>query len=165
MRSGKERVMVLLSITVAPVSARTFRWPVPSQLASSRVYSPQCFQRQGSSISSGVLYQTLRTTYLTGWVRIGCRCSCTSPLHASLTPDQRQVLRDLRREPELRPRVRLRVECLLLSAGGMKVSQLAAHLDCCEATVHTLLHRFAAEGVAYVREQPRGVRPDRARRQ
>ena len=32
----------------------------------------------------------------------------SAPLHASLTPDQRQELRDLRRAPELRPRVRLR---------------------------------------------------------
>ena len=42
--------------------------------------------------------------------------------------------------PYLRPRVWLRVEALLLSAGGPEL----AHLDCCEATVHSLLHRFAA---------------------
>ena len=28
----------------------------------------------------------------------------------------------------------------------MKVPQLAAHLDCCQATVRTLLHRFAEQG-------------------
>ncbi len=89
------------------------------------------------------------------------RCSLTgpgaamsAPLHAALTPDQRQALRDLRHDSELRPRVRLRGEALLLSAGGMKVPQLAAHLDCCEATVRTLLHRFAAQGLAAIRSRP-----------
>ena len=93
------------------------------------------------------------------------RCSLTSPgvamsapLHAALTPDQRQALRDLRHDPALRPRVRLRVEVLLLSAGGLKVPQLAAHLDCCEATVRTLLHRFAAQGLAAVHPLPTGWR-------
>ena len=111
-------------------------------------------------------------TYLTGWVRIGCCCPCTglspamsAPLHASLTPDQRQALRTLRRDPALRPRARLRVECLLLSAGGMKVPQLAAHLDCCEATVRTLLHRFAEEGLEAVHPQPPGFPPDLVHRQ
>ena len=61
--------------------------------------------------------------------------------------------------------MRLRVECLLLSAGGMKVPQLAVHLDCCEATVRTLLHRFAEEGVEVVHPQPPGFAPDLARRQ
>ena len=88
----------------------------------------------------------------------------SAPLHASLTPDQHQQLRELRRAPELRPRVRLRVECLLLSAGGMKVPQLATHLDCCEATVRTLLHRFAERGLEAVFPQPPGFAPDLARR-
>ena len=89
----------------------------------------------------------------------------SAPLHASLTPDQRQALLDLRHDPDLRPRVRLRVEALLLSAGGLKVPQLAAHLDCCEATVRTLLHRFAERGLAAVHPQPTGFPPDLARRQ
>lgn len=80
----------------------------------------------------------------------------SAPLHASLTPDQRQ---------ELRPRARLRVECLLLSAGGLKVPQLAAHLDCCEATVRTLLHRFAEEGLEAVHPQPPGFPSDLVHRQ
>ena len=82
------------------------------------------------------------------------------PLHASLTPDQYRELRALRRDPDLRPRARLRVEALLLSAGGMKVPQLAAHLDCCEATVRTLLHRFTEVGMAAVHPQPPGFAPD-----
>ena len=65
----------------------------------------------------------------------------------------------------LRPRVRLRVEALLLSAGGMKVPQLAAHLDCCEATVRTLLHRFAERGLDAVPPQPTSFPPDPACRQ
>ncbi len=89
----------------------------------------------------------------------------SAPLHASFTPDQRQALRDLRHDPDLRPRVRLRVEALLLSAGGPKVPQLAAHLDCCEATVRTLLHRLAERGLAAVHPQPTGFLPDLARRQ
>ena len=47
----------------------------------------------------------------------------------------------------------------------MAVLLVAEHLACCQNTIRSLLHRFAAEGVACVREQPRGVRPDRARRQ
>ena len=89
----------------------------------------------------------------------------SAPLHASLTPSQRQELQALRRDPTLRPRERDRVEGLLLSDRGLKVPALADHLACCQSTVRTLLHRFAAEGVACVREQPRGVRPNRARRQ
>ena len=57
------------------------------------------------------------------------RCSLTglgTAMSAPLPPDQRQALLALRHDPELRPRVRLRVEALLLSAGGMKVPQLAA---------------------------------------
>ena len=52
----------------------------------------------------------------------------SAPLHAAPTPDQRQALLDLRHDPELQPRVRLRVEALLLSAGGLKVPQLAVHI-------------------------------------
>ena len=88
----------------------------------------------------------------------------SAPLHASLTPSQRQELRALRRDPTLRPRERDRVEGLLLSDRGLKVPELADHLACCQNRVRSLLHRFAAEGVAAVREQPRGVRPDRTRR-
>ena len=89
----------------------------------------------------------------------------SAPLHAALPPNQRQALRNLRHNPELRPRVRLRVEALLLSAGGMKVPQLAAHLDCCEATLRTLLHRFAERDLAAVHPQPTGFPPYLARRQ
>ena len=68
---------------------------------------------------------------------------------------------DLRRAPDPRPRV----EALLLSAGGMKVPQLAVHLDCCEATVRSLLHRFAEQGLAAVHPQPPGFPPNLERRQ
>jgi len=57
------------------------------------------------------------------------------------------------------------VECLLLSAGGMKVPQLAVHLDCCEATVRTLLHHFAEEGLEAVHPQLPGFPPDLVHRQ
>ena len=68
----------------------------------------------------------------------------SAPLYACLTPDQRRAL--------------------LLSAGGMKVPQLATHLDCCEATVRSLRHRFAERGLAAVYPQPTGFPPDLARR-
>lgn len=60
-------------------------------------------------------------------------------LHAALIPDRRRQLLDPRRAPDLRPRVHLRVECLLLSAGGMEAPQLATRLDRCEAAVRTPL--------------------------
>ena len=91
----------------------------------------------------------------------GC-CSLTgpgaamsAPLHAALTPDQRQALLDLRYDPELRPRVWLRVETLLLSAGGLKVPPLAVHLDCCETTVHAAAPICrAGQGLDAVHPQP-----------
>ena len=88
----------------------------------------------------------------------------SAPLYVSLTPSQRRELQALRRDPTLRPRERNRVECLLLSDRGLKVPALADHLDGCQATVRNWLHRFGAEGLAAVREQARGVRPDRERR-
>ena len=48
----------------------------------------------------------------------------SAPLHASPTPDQRQQLRDLRRAPELRPRVRLVVPHENLE--GRRLNVLAA---------------------------------------
>ena len=60
--------------------------------------------------------------------------------------------------------MRLRVECLLLSTGGMKVPPRAAHRDGCEATVRTLRHRFAERGLEAVFPQPPGFAPDGARR-
>ncbi len=94
-----------------------------------------------------------------------CRCPCTGPVPAISAPLHALLTSGQCHDPDLRPRVRLRSEALLLSAGGLKVPQLAAHLDCCETTVRTLLHRFAERGLEAVHPQPTGFPPDLARRQ
>ena len=153
----------------------TAKWDtVPKLLDGVRVrdYRPRTLEAEGIE---NLFFSNLLNTSHDLLNRLGCHSvplfphlprSChVRPLHASLTPDQRPDLLDLRRDPDLRPRVRLRVECLLLSAGGMKVPQLAAHLDCCEATVRTLLHRFVEEDLDAVYPQPPGFPPDLAHRQ
>lgn len=92
-----------------------------------------------------------------------CHCSCfrtamSAPLHATLTPGQHQALRHV---PGPQPRMWLRMGALPLSVGDMRVPQWAAHLDCCEATMRILLHRFEAQGLDAVHPQrPTGFPPD-----
>ena len=86
-------------------------------------------------------------------------------LHAALSSSQRRRLRELRRDPALKPRERDRVEALLLSADGLRVPRLARHFGCCEATVRRWLHQFAAEGLKSLYHRRRGLGPDVARRQ
>ena len=86
-------------------------------------------------------------------------------LHATLSSPQRRRLYELRHDPALKPRERDRVEALLLSADGLRVPRLAAHFDCCEATVRRWLHQFATEGLRSLRHRRRGLGPDVARRQ
>ena len=71
-----------------------------------------------------------------------------APLHVKLSSYQRGRLHELRRDPTLKSRERDRAEALLLSADGMRVSRLARHFGCCEATVRRWLHHFAADGPA-----------------
>jgi putative transposase len=86
-------------------------------------------------------------------------------LRISFTPEERAAVEALRRDPTLRPADRDRVEMVLLSAAGWTVPQLATHVHCCQQTVRRLLHRFAAEGLAALRSQPRGPAPDATRRE
>ena len=85
-------------------------------------------------------------------------------LRVSFTSEERAAVEALRRDPTLRPADRDRVEIALLSAAGWTVPQLATHFPCCQQTVRRLLHRFAAEGLAALRSQPRGPAPDVTRR-
>jgi transposase len=86
-------------------------------------------------------------------------------LRVTLTPDQRDTVQALRRDPHLRPAERDRVEMLLLSAAGWSPPRIAAHLGCHAATVRKVLTRFVARGPASVRRARPGPRPDHARRQ
>ncbi len=69
-----------------------------------------------------------------------------APLHVQLSSHQHRRLRELRRDPALRPRERDRVEMYLLSADGMTVPRLA----------------LEAEGLKAVRHKRRGLGPNPA---
>lgn len=88
-----------------------------------------------------------------------------APLHVQLSSHQRRRLRELRRDPTLKPRERDRVEMYLLLADGMTVPRLARHFDCCEATLRRWIRQFEAEGLKAVRHKRRGVGPNVVRRQ
>jgi transposase len=85
-------------------------------------------------------------------------------LRITLTPDQHDQLRSLRRDPTLSPADRDRVEMLALSAAGWGVPAIAAHLGYHPETVRRLFHRFPEAGFAVVRHRPPGPGPDLARR-
>ena len=65
-------------------------------------------------------------------------------LHIQMTARQRRRLRQLRRDPRLRPRERDRVEMCLLSAQGWTAPRLAVHLDVCAATVRRWIRQWEA---------------------
>ena len=88
-----------------------------------------------------------------------------APLHVQLAPRQRRRLMELRRDPDLAPRERDRVEMYLLSADGMTVPALARHFDRCEATMRRWIRQFEEEGLKAVRHKQLGTGPDRERRQ
>ena len=88
-----------------------------------------------------------------------------APLHVQLAPRQRRRLMELRRDPDLAPRERDRVEMYLLSADGMTVPALARHFDRCEATMRRWIRQFEEEGLKAVRHKQLGTGPDHARRQ
>jgi len=84
-------------------------------------------------------------------------------LRVTLTPDQRDAVQALRRDPSLTPGERDRVEMLLLSVAGWSPPGIAAHLGCHPATVRKVLTRFTESGPASVRRARPGPPPDRAR--
>ena len=88
-----------------------------------------------------------------------------APLHVQLSSHQRRRLRELRRDPTLKPRERDRVEMYLLSADGLTVPRLAVHFGRCEATMRRWLRQFEAEGLKAVRHKQLGTGPDTVRRQ
>lgn len=77
-----------------------------------------------------------------------------------LTDDERHLLQRLARTEVGRVSERMRM--VLLSGRGYSVPQIAAIFECDEATVRTWLTRFDREGVAGVRDRPRGGRPGKA---
>jgi transposase len=85
-------------------------------------------------------------------------------LRITVTDDQRRELQQLRRQPDLRPLERDRVEAVLLAAAGWSAPRIAAHLNRCAVAVRTALRRFQAGGPAGLRQQPTGPPPATARR-
>ena len=81
-----------------------------------------------------------------------------------LTETERAAVRALRRDRDLAPAERDRVEMALLSDAGWSPPQIAAHLGCCAATVRTALKRFEASGPAGLRRGRPGPPKDAARR-
>jgi predicted ArsR family transcriptional regulator len=58
-------------------------------------------------------------------------------------------------------RVGLRLVMILLSARGQSASAIAELLGCDAGTVRRWIHRYNAQGVAGLRDQPRPGRPRR----
>ncbi len=86
-------------------------------------------------------------------------------LHANLSSSQHRRLYTLRHDPAPKPREWERVEVLLLSAEGMRVSQLALHFGCRQATMWRWPHQFVAERRQSLCHLRRGLGPAAARRQ
>jgi transposase len=86
-------------------------------------------------------------------------------LRVTLTPEQAEAVRALRRDGSLAPAERDRVEMVLLSAEGWSPPRIAAHLGYCAATVRTVLRGFPETGVAGLRRRRPGPPQDLARRE
>jgi transposase len=86
-------------------------------------------------------------------------------LQITLSPEQRQAVQGLRRDPSLRPAERDRVEMLLLSEAGWHAARIAEHLGYSTATVRRFFHTFQAAGLAAIRRQRPGPPPDGERRE
>jgi putative transposase len=80
-----------------------------------------------------------------------------------LTDSARAGLQDLRRTA-LPPRVRDRLEMVLLSDAGWSPPRIAGHLGCYPQTVRAALHGFTARGVPALYPGKTGPAPDAARR-
>ncbi len=87
------------------------------------------------------------------------------PLHIQMSSRPRRRLRQLRHDPRLRPRARVRVEMCLLSAQGWTVPRLAVHLDVCAATVRRGIRQWEARGLKSLRSARMGRPPAVAQRQ
>ncbi len=85
-------------------------------------------------------------------------------IRLKLTETERAAVQALRRDRDLAPADRDRVEMALLSDAGWSPPQIAAHLGYCAATVRTALKRFEASGPAGLRRGRPGPPKDEARR-
>ena len=86
-------------------------------------------------------------------------------IRVTLSPEQAEAVRALRRDGSLSPAERDRVEMVLLSAEGWPPPGIAAHLGYCAATVRTVLRGFPTTGVAGLRRKRPGPPRDVARRE
>jgi putative transposase len=83
-----------------------------------------------------------------------------------LTPNQRLALRTRARAAATPPRVRDRIEMLLLSDQGWPAHRIGSHLGYCTLTVRTVLHTFLDQGEEKtLRIRPPGPPKDAARRE
>ncbi len=86
-------------------------------------------------------------------------------IRVSLSPEQAEAVRALRRDESLSPAERDRVEMVLLSAEGWSPPRIAAHLGYCAATVRTVLTGFSETGIDGLRRKRPGPPKDVARRE
>ena len=85
-------------------------------------------------------------------------------IRLELTDTERAAVRALRRDKELAPAERDRVEMVLLSDAGWSAPRIAGHLGYCAATVRTALKGFCASGPDGLRRRRPGPPKDAARR-
>ncbi len=85
-------------------------------------------------------------------------------IRLQLTEDERAAVQALRRDRNVTPAERDRVEMVLLSDAGWSAPRIAAHLGCCAATVGTVLTRFQTSGHAALRRGRPGPAKDEVRR-
>jgi transposase len=86
-------------------------------------------------------------------------------LRVTLSPEQAEAVRALRRDASLSPVERDRVEMVLLSAAGWSPPKIAGHLGYCAATVRTVLVNVPTVGLAGLRRRRPGPPKDLARRE
>jgi putative transposase len=86
-------------------------------------------------------------------------------IRVQLTDEERAAVQALRRDRDLAPAERDRVEMVLLSDAGWSPPRVAEHLGYCAATVRTVLKRFRGTGPAGLRRGRPGPPKDEARRQ
>src|SRR3954453_6808528 len=79
-----------------------------------------------------------------------------SMYRVTLTPEQREDLRQRTRQAGLAPSPRDRLEMVRLADAGWRVPQIARHLGQHEQTVRTWIRAFLAGGFAALPNKPRG---------
>ncbi|MDJ0659006.1 MAG: helix-turn-helix domain-containing protein [Crocosphaera sp.] len=81
-----------------------------------------------------------------------------SPLRIQLTTEEKQCLFELRDNPKITKRTRQRVEALLLSNEGLKVSAIANYLNCGYKAVRQTFYRWLTQGKEGLFDAPRSGR-------